>query len=210
MNHSKAAAKFNRDEPKVNWHDKALWFVRHKRDTAVHGVKGWEELRSLASQIKANVLANLDDYLMQFEEQAIANGVQIHWAVDANEHNKIVLDILKENRAKKVVKSKSMLTEECHLNPYLTAHGIEVVDTDLGERIVQLAKEAPSHIVLPAIHKKKEEVDELFQEHLGTKPCNGDPKYLTEEARKHLRKKFLQADAAITGCLLITRTPTMR
>ncbi len=199
MNHSTAATKFNRDSQKVNWHDKALWFVRHKRDTAVHKVKGWEELRSLASQIKANVLSNLDDYLMQFEERALSNGIQVHWAVDADEHNEIVLNILNENKAKKVVKSKSMLTEECHLNPFLATHGIEIVDTDLGERIVQLAKEAPSHIVLPAIHKKKEEVDVLFQEHLGTKPCNGDPEYLTYEARKHLRKKFLQADAAITG-----------
>jgi L-lactate dehydrogenase complex protein LldF len=92
-----------------------------------------------------------------------------------------------------------MLTEECHLNPYLEAKGIEVIDTDLGERIVQLAKEPPSHIVLPAIHKTKEEVDELFQEHLGTKPSNGNPEYLTNEARKHLRDKFIKADAAITG-----------
>jgi L-lactate dehydrogenase complex protein LldF len=199
MNHSEAATKFNLDEQKVNWHDKALWFVRHKRDTAAHKVKGWEELRSLASQIKANVLSDLDDYLIRFEKRALYNGVQVHWAVDAEEHNEIVLNILKENKAKKVVKSKSMLTEECHLNPYLATHGIETVDTDLGEHIVQLAEEAPSHIVLPAIHKKKEEVDLLFQEHLGTKPCNGNPEYLTEEARKHLRKKFLQADAAITG-----------
>lgn len=92
-----------------------------------------------------------------------------------------------------------MLTEECHLNPFLEADGIEVVDTDLGERIVQLAKEPPSHIVLPAIHKNRHEVDELFQEHLGTKPCDGDPQYLTGEARKHLRQKFIEADAAITG-----------
>lgn len=199
MNHSTAATKFNSDEQHVNWHDKALWFFRHKRDTAVHKVKGWEELRSLASQIKANVLSDLDGYLMQFEEQAQNNGVEVHWAADADEHNEIVLDILKKNRAEKVVKSKSMLTEECGLNPFLTAKGIEIIDTDLGERIVQLAKETPSHIVAPAIHKKKEEIDILFQEHLGTVPCNGDPQYLTGEARKHLRRKFLQADAAITG-----------
>jgi L-lactate dehydrogenase complex protein LldF len=114
-------------------------------------------------------------------------------------NNRIVHEILKENNAKKVVKSKSMLTEECHLNPYLEADGIEVIDTDLGEYIVQLAKEPPSHIVLPAIHKTKEEVDELFQEHIGTEPCGGDPQYLTNESRKHLRQKFIKADAAITG-----------
>jgi len=199
MSHSQKAEIFNKDEAKVNWHDKALWFVREKRDTAAHKVKGWEYLRELASGIKANVLSDLDEYLVEFEQKAQNNGIKVHWASNAAEHNLIVQEILAKNNAKKVVKSKSMLTEECHLNPFLEAKGIEVIDTDLGERIVQLAKEPPSHIVLPAIHKTKEEVDELFQEHLGTKPSNGNPEYLTNEARKHLRDKFIKADAAITG-----------
>ena len=199
MAHADEAAIFNKDEAKVNWHDKALWFVRNKRDNAAHTVKGWEELRNLASGIKANVMSNLDNYLIQFEENSQKNGVTVHWAANAEEHNQIVHAILLKHKVEKVVKSKSMLTEECHLNPYLEAHGIEVVDTDLGERIVQFAQEPPSHIVLPAIHKTKEEVDTLFQKHLGTKPSNGDPQYLTNEARKHLRDKFLKADAAITG-----------
>lgn len=199
MSHSEKATLFNKDEAKVNWHDKALWFVREKRDTAAYNVKGWEYLREVASGIKANVLSNLDNYLVQFEENAQKNGIKVHWASNAEEHNTIVHKILADKKATKVVKSKSMLTEECHLNPYLEAKGIEVIDTDLGERIVQLAKESPSHIVLPAIHKTKEEVDELFQEHLGTTPSNGNPEYLTNEARKHLRDKFLKADAAITG-----------
>ncbi len=199
MDHSKAAAIFNKNEAKVNWHDKALWFVRNKRDIAANETKGWEELRVLANNIKSNALSNLDNYLIEFEENAIKNGIKIHWAADADEHNKIIHDILRSHNAKKIVKSKSMLTEECHLNPYLEENGFEVIDTDLGERIVQLAKERPSHIVLPAIHKTKEEVDELFQKHLGTKPCNGDPEYLTNEARKHLRDKFIHADIAITG-----------
>lgn len=199
MNHAQKAEIFNKDEAKVNWHDKALWYVREKRDTAAHGVKGWEHLRDLASGIKAHVLSNLDEYLITFEKNAQKNGITVHWASNAEEHNKIVNKILADNNAKKVVKSKSMLTEECHLNPYLESKGIEVVDTDLGEYIVQIAKETPSHIVLPAIHKTKEEVDSLFQEHLGTTPSNGNPEYLTHEARKHLRAKFLEADAAITG-----------
>ncbi|WP_405296671.1 lactate utilization protein B [Algibacter sp. Ld11] len=199
MSHPKLASIFNKDEKKVDWHDKALWFVRHKRDKSVHHVQGWEELRNLGHGIKAHMLSNLDIYLREFEANANKNGVEVHWAANAEEHNQIVHKILKDNNAKKVVKSKSMLTEECHLNPYLEADGIEVIDTDLGERIVQLAKEPPSHIVLPAIHKNKHEVDELFQEHLGTKPCDGDPQYLTGEARKHLRQKFIEADAAITG-----------
>ena len=199
MDHSTAAALFNKDEKKVDWHDKALWFVRNKRDIAANDTKGWEELRRLANNIKSNTLSNLDNYLIQFEENALKNGIQVHWAIDAEEHNKIVHSVLRSHKARKIVKSKSMLTEECHLNPYLEENGYEVVDTDLGERIVQLAKERPSHIVLPAIHKTKEEVDVLFQEHLGTKPCNGDPQYLTNEARKHLRQKFMHADVAITG-----------
>ena len=92
-----------------------------------------------------------------------------------------------------------MLTEECHLNPFLEQHGMELVDTDLGERIVQLREEPPSHIVLPAIHIKKEEVGETFHEHLGTNEGATDPKYLTEAARGHLRDKFMAADAGITG-----------
>jgi L-lactate dehydrogenase complex protein LldF len=199
MIHAKNAEIFNRDESKVNWHDKALWFVREKRDRAAHGVKGWEELRTFASQIKTNVLSNLDNYLIEFEKNALNNGVKVHWASNAEEHNNIILDILKAKNSFKVVKSKSMLTEECHLNPFLEKNGVEVIDTDLGERIVQLAEETPSHIVLPAIHKTKEEVDVLFQKHLGTIPSNGNPEYLTNEARKHLRDKFLKADVAITG-----------
>ena len=100
---------------------------------------------------------------------------------------------------KKLVKSKSMLTEECHLNPYLERNGIEVVDTDLGERIVQLAGEPPSHIVLPAIHKKKEDVGNIFHKHLGTAEGATDPNYLAEAARAHLRQKFVEADAGLTG-----------
>ncbi len=199
MAHAEKATEFNKDEAKVNWHDKALWYVREKRDKSAYGVVGWEHLRDVASGIKANVLSNLDNYLIEFEKNALNNGIKVHWASDAKEHNEIISKILVDNNAKKVVKSKSMLTEECHLNPHLEAQGIEVVDTDLGEYIVQIAKETPSHIVLPAIHKTKEEVDELFQEHLGTEPSGGNPEYLTNAARKHLRNKFLNADAAITG-----------
>ena len=92
-----------------------------------------------------------------------------------------------------------MLTEECHLNEHLTRHGIEVVDTDLGERIVQFRQEPPSHIVMPAIHLKKQDVSDTFHEHLGTEQGNYDPQYLTEAARDHLRDKFIQSQMAITG-----------
>ncbi|WP_127124703.1 lactate utilization protein B [Pseudoflavitalea rhizosphaerae] len=197
--HPDAAKDFVKNTERMQWHDEALWFVRAKRDRIAHTVADWEELRNQASAIKGHTLSNLDVYLQQFEEQALANGVQVHWAADAKAHNEILLQLLKEHNARKIVKSKSMLTEECHLNPFLEEHGIEVVDTDLGERIVQLRKEPPSHIVLPAIHIKKEEVGELFHEHLGTEAGASDPQYLTSAAREHLRQKFLAADAAITG-----------
>src|SRR6185312_6630135 len=107
--------------------------------------------------------------------------------------------ILHRHGIEKMVKSKSMLTEECHLNEFLDEKGIEVVDTDLGERVVQLAGEPPSHIVLPCIHKKKEEIGEIFHQHLGTPKRNADPKFLTHAARLHLREKFLTRRAALTG-----------
>lgn len=197
--HATLADKFNENEPRVNWHDETLWWVRAKRDRQAWSIPEWELLRETASQIKLNVLGNLHDYLTQFEQQALQNGAIVHWAADAAEHNRIVTEILQRHNVKRMVKSKSMLTEECHLNPHLEANGIEVIDTDLGERIVQLAKEPPSHIVLPCIHKKKEEIGELFHEHLGTPAGNADPQFLTAAARLHLRKEFLQSKAAITG-----------
>lgn len=197
--HATLAEKFNRDEPRVDWHDKTLWFVREKRDKAANQLPEWEQLRDRASRIKAQVLANLHELLLQFEQQATANGINIHWAETPAEHNAIVHKILQDAGVDKIVKSKSMLTEECHLNEYLEKNGITVVDTDLGERIVQLAGEPPSHIVLPCIHWKKEEIGELFHHHLGTPKGNADPVLLTEAARQHLREKFLTSRVAITG-----------
>ena len=199
VDHPAAAARFNEDVERTDWHDQSLWFVREKRDRAVEGVPEWEALREAASQIKAHTLSRLGDYLVEFEAAAQKNGIQVHWAKDGAEHNRIVRGILEKHGARRVVKSKSMLTEECGLNPHLEKHGIEVVDTDLGERIVQFAEEGPSHIVMPAIHFKKEEIGRLFHEKLGTDEGNADPQYLTEAARQHLRARFLAADAAITG-----------
>ncbi len=199
MAHAQKAKEFLSDASFAKWQDEALWFVRQKRDFATKSLKEWEALREAASKIKAHTLSHLDIYLEEFERKAIDNGFVVHWAIDANEFNKIVFDILKSHNAKLVVKSKSMLTEECGLNPYLEQNGIEVVDTDLGERIIQLRGERPSHIVLPAIHLKKEQVGETFEKKLHSQKGNYDPKYLTNVAREDLRDKFLKADAAITG-----------
>ncbi|MFD0941118.1 lactate utilization protein B [Pedobacter boryungensis] len=199
LDHAERADIFNEDEKRVDWHDETLWWIRQKRDKSAHQIPEWENLRNAASAIKSNTLSNLHDYLLEFEKNALKNGIIIHWAVDAKEHNEIVHRLLKEKGINKMVKSKSMLTEECHLNEYLEQNGIEVIDSDLGERIVQLAKEPPSHIVLPCIHKKKEEIGELFHEHLGTPKGNADPQTLTEAARVHLRDTFLTRRAALTG-----------
>ncbi|MCA9062273.1 MAG: lactate utilization protein [Planctomycetaceae bacterium] len=199
MAHPTLAEKFVANSERAHWHDRALWFVREKRDRMASSVPEWEQLRARASAIKMHTMSRLADYLEEFEVNAKQLGVHVHWAADAKEHNQIVLQILQSHSVRKIVKSKSMLTEECHLNPFLEEHGFEVVDTDLGERIVQLRNEPPSHIVLPAIHIRKEEVGECFHEHLGTKAGASDPAYLTEAARGHLRERFCSADAGITG-----------
>jgi L-lactate dehydrogenase complex protein LldF len=199
IDHATLAAKFNRDESRVDWHDQTLWFVRQKRDKAAWQIPEWENLREMASQIKNNVLSNLHEYLLSFEQRAKQNGIHIHWAATPEEHNQIVHSIIEKHGVKNIVKSKSMLTEECHLNEFLEKKGIDVIDTDLGERIVQLAGEPPSHIVLPCIHWKKEEIGELFSIHLGTPKGNADPIFLTGAAREHLRQKFLTSKIAITG-----------
>lgn len=199
QDHADLATIFNKDEARVDWHDKTLWTVRQRRDMRAHQVPEWETLREMASQIKSHVLSNLHDYLVQFEENAIRNGITVHWAENAEEHNRIVHAILEKKSIKKMVKSKSMLTEECGLNEYLHEQGIEVVDSDLGERIIQLAHQGPSHIVMPAIHLKKEEIGEIFHEHLGTAKGMSDPQVLTETARQHLRETFLTSRAALTG-----------
>lgn len=197
--HPALAEKFVSNQERAHWHDQALWFVRSKRDLAAKTLPEWEQLRERAAAIKQYTMSHLADLLEQFETNAKANGIHVHWARDAEEHNRIVLDILQKHGVRKLVKSKSMLTEECHLNPYLQEHGIEVVDTDLGEWIVQLRNEPPSHIVMPAIHTKREEIGELFHEKIGTQKGATDPQYLAEAARQELRRKFLGAEAGITG-----------
>lgn len=197
--HATLAEDFIKDDDHVNWHDGALWYIREKRDVASKQIPEWEALREVASKIKSNVISNLHEYLLQFEDNLKKNGVNVYWANDAEEHNAIVYSILKGKEITQMVKSKSMLTEECHLNEYLEERGIEVINSDLGEYIQQIDNEPPSHIVLPCIHKRKEEIGELFHEHLGTPKGLSDPTLLTRVARKHLRNIFLTRRAALTG-----------
>ncbi|MFV0522537.1 MAG: lactate utilization protein B [Mangrovibacterium sp.] len=198
--HAEAASRFISNKERETWHNETLWLVRKKRDNITKNIPEWENLRELSSKIKMHTITHLDKYAEQFAKNAEANGVIVHWAKDAKEHNQIVHNILAEHNAKKLVKSKSMLTEECHLAPYLIEKGIDVVESDLGERILQLDNQPPSHIVMPAIHMTRQEVGALFEEKLGTEKENSDPTYLTRAARKHLRNEFMTADAAMTGC----------
>ncbi len=187
------------DDASLGKHLDAVSDLRLRRDAAAARVVDFEALRTHAASIKRHTLDHLDSYLARFEERAQEVGCTVHWAVDAEEHNRIVHGILAERGVRHVVKSKSMLTEECGLNPFLESRGIEVADTDLGERIVQLGREAPSHIVVPAIHRSREYVGELFHRTLGSPPDETDPAALSAVARRDLRRRFLQAEAGITG-----------
>lgn len=197
--HNKAACKYLKDTAKVDWQDETLWLVRGKRDRLSKEIPEWEALRDAASAIKLYSNSHLPELLEEFEAKATANGAIVHWAKDAAQYREIIGGILKDHGVHLFVKSKSMLSEECSLVPYLEKEGIETVETDLGERIIQLMGLKPSHIVLPAVHIKREEVGRLFEEKMGTEPGNSDPTYLTHAARRNLREYFLHADAGMTG-----------
>lgn len=180
-------------------HDAAVFALREKRDQAGLAVPDFERLRDYAREAKAHALDHLDQNLERFETRASSAGAIVHWAEDAAALNRIVHELLDSRGARRVVKSKSMLTEECGLNTYLESRGIEVVDTDLGERIVQLGHEPPSHIIMPAIHRTREDIGALFSRELDVPEGETDPARLTEAARRHLRARFLDADAALSG-----------
>jgi L-lactate dehydrogenase complex protein LldF len=181
-------------------HDERLWDMRLRRDAAAHALPEWEDMRAIASAIKEHTLAHLDHYLLEFEKTAIANGVIVHWAADAAEHNHIVHDILLAKGAKTLIKSKSMLTDECGFRAYMQGVGIEVIETDLGERIQQLDGEEPSHVVGPAIHKTRADVAEVFARTLGSDPNDDDIHHLATVQREATRPLILNAGAGMTGC----------
>lgn len=162
-----------------------------------HG--NWEEWRERGRQIRLHTIAHLDYYLNLFVENARANGVHIHFADTAADAVRITLDIAAHNQARSVVKSKSMVSEELHLNQALEGADIETIESDLGEYIIQLAGEPPSHIVIPAIHKNRYQIAELLSKEAGEK-LSADTTILAGFVRKKLREKFLEADIGMTGC----------
>jgi L-lactate dehydrogenase complex protein LldF len=199
IDHAEASSRFIAAKDHVDFHDQRLWDLRQKRDREAEQIPEWEELRALASAIKEHALSNLAGYLEQFERNATANGMVVHWARDAAEHNQIVHEILSARGVRTLVKSKSMLTDECDMRPFLESRGVEIVETDLGERIQQLDDEPPSHIVVPAVHKLRGDVAQVFARTIGTDPTNSDVPYLAESQRSHTRPYYLKAEAGMTG-----------
>ncbi len=183
-------------------HKRKLAFNINKyNETVVKGKKQFTDLdnaRKRAKNVKWKAIENLDRYLEQFEKNFTANGGKVIWAETAEEALQAVLDICKLKGARQVVKSKSMVTEEIHLNDFLAKHGIDSVETDLGEYIQQLDGEAPYHIVTPAMHKSKEDVARVFHTKLGTEP-NLTPQQITKLARKNLREKYITSEVGVTG-----------
>ena len=167
-----------------------------RRKEAAEGLPNWEDLRTQARAIKDEALSHLDRYLEEFVRNAEKCGAKVHWARDAAEANAIICGLAKDART--IVKSKSMTTEETHLNQALEAAGVQVVETDLGEYIIQLADETPSHIIAPAIHKTRRQVSDLFTSELGSPPTD-DIAQMTRTARVTLRDRFAAADVGISG-----------
>lgn len=169
-----------------------------KRNERVAEIPAWEELREAAHRIRREVIEHLWENLDIFEANARKRGIEIFRAADAAEANRLAEDIARQHRVKLIAKSKSMLTEEIGFNEYMQEKGLKVVETDLGEYIIQLAGEAPSHLTAPALHKSRKEIARLFQEKLHV-PCSDNPEELTALARQVLREKFLAADMGVTG-----------
>ena len=180
---------------------KATTTIRERRDRVVAEMPDWQDLRESGKAIKDEVLRHLDRYLEQFEAAASERGAQVHWARDADEANAIVGDLVAATGEREVIKVKSMLTQELGLNEALAERGISAYETDLAELIVQLGHDRPSHIVVPAIHKNRAQIREIFLAQMGDAPpgLSDDPQQLAEASRRHLRRKFFEAKVAISG-----------
>src|SRR5579862_8043556 len=181
-------------------HGRTGFVARRRR--AVERLPEWEALREAARTIKDHTLACLDEYLERYEQQVVASGGQVHWARDAAEAREAVLAICRAAGARLVTKGKSMVTEEIGLNAALEAEGLRVVETDLGEYVIQLRHEPPSHIIAPAIHLRRAQIETTFRDAHAELPAGrdlGEPRLLVDEARQRLRPLYAQAEVGITG-----------
>jgi L-lactate dehydrogenase complex protein LldF len=173
--------------------------IRDKRARVVAEVPDWEELRDAGRAIKADVMHRLDEYLLEFEASVQAAGGHVHWARDAAEANGIVLDVARSHGATEVVKVKSLTTDEIELNDALAAGGVQAIETDFAELILQLDGDWSSHILVPAIHRNRSEIRDLFLRTIAEPPLSDDPAELAEVARVYLREKFLSAKVGVSG-----------
>jgi iron-sulfur cluster-binding protein len=168
------------------------------RDKSKAAFQDWQAARQAASETKWEAINHLDQYLLEFVEKIEARGTKVHWASTGLQARDIILGIIREKKARSIIKSKAMTSEEIHLNDALEEAGFEVVESDLGEFIVQLKKEAPYHIVFPAMHLTRGDISELFARELGSAPTD-NPEELTMIARRVLRQKYITADIGLTG-----------
>ncbi len=178
---------------------KATTTIRDKRARVVAEVPDWEELRRSGRAIKAETLAHLDEYLIQFESAVTAAGGKVHWAQDGAEANRIVLEVAREHGVTELVKVKSLTTDEIGLNDALAAGGVQAIETDLAELILQLDGDWSSHILVPAIHRNRTEIRDIFRRTIADETITDEPSELAEAARLYLREKFLHARMAVSG-----------
>jgi L-lactate dehydrogenase complex protein LldF len=178
---------------------KATQTIRAKRGSVVDEMPDWEELRESGRAIKDRVMRHLDSYLVELEAAVMHAGGHVHWARDAADANRIVAEIARAHEAREVVKIKSMVTDEIQMNEALAAEGIHAIETDLAELIIQLAGEPSSHILVPAIHKNRAEIREIFRRQMGIEELSDQPADLAAAARQYLRQKFLSTRVATSG-----------
>src|ERR1700739_267206 len=200
-----AASQFNNDATRMvadlrhrQMVQQSLSGYKKTRCANADRFQDWESAGSRAAATKDEAIRHLDRYLEQFEEKLVARGAKVFWANDAMEASTYILDLARAKQARAIVKSKTMVSEEIHLNEALEKAGFQVVESDLGEFIVQLRPEPPYHIVFPALHLTRGQISDLFQQRLGAEAAL-DPEALTMTARKALRQAYLAADIGITG-----------
>jgi len=185
----------------------ATGVIQAKRKVVVEELPDWQELRESGRQIKKHTLEHLDFYLEQFERNCMAAGGVVHWARDAEEAQRIVTELVRGSASDEVIKIKSMTTEEISLNKALEAAGVKVYETDLAELIIQLGHDLPSHIVVPALHKNRQQIREIFQREMNLPELGERPQDLAEAARQFLREKFLRVKTGVSGAnFLIAET----
>ncbi|UMR29583.1 LutB/LldF family L-lactate oxidation iron-sulfur protein [Massilia sp. MB5] len=195
-----ARARAALDDPKLRQSFRgAMDFLQGKRSAQFPDANELEQLRDLGEAVRKHALAHLPDLLVQLERKLTEAGVQVHWAENADEANRIIFGIAQENKARRIIKGKSMASEEIELNHYLAERGIACMESDMGEYIVQMAGEKPSHIVMPAIHKTRADIGELFEQNIPDTPYTEDVDTLIQTGRRALRQAFVDADIGLSG-----------